>query len=48
ADALIRIAHPDFREDLTKQAYAMGLRLNKLGSLPKTPETFYKNVKVWD
>ncbi len=41
AAALIGIAHPDFREELSRQAAANGIRLSKLSSLPATPAQFF-------
>jgi acyl-CoA hydrolase len=44
AAALIGIAHPQFREELTKQAIAHGIGLNALALHRKPPEHFFSNA----
>jgi acyl-CoA hydrolase len=44
ATALIRIAHPKFREELTRQAVANGLNLNLLAKHRQPPEHFFSRT----
>jgi acyl-CoA hydrolase len=46
AKALIQIAHPQFREELTRQAIANGLNFSGLSRLRQPPEQFYSNANV--
>jgi len=39
--ALIQIAHPEFRDDLTRQAIANGLNLSGVSRLRPPPEKFF-------
>lgn len=41
AEALINIAHPDFRDDLRRQALETGIRLSALDRLPKAPSRYF-------
>ncbi len=41
ADALIRVAHPDFREQLARDARDAGFKLSQMKDLPPTPAQFF-------
>ena len=43
ASALIEIAHPQFRDELSRQAVTNGLNLPGLSRLRRPPEAFYSN-----
>jgi len=45
ASALIEIAHPQFRDELSRQAMANGLNLSGLSRLPRPPEKFFSRVQ---
>ena len=45
ARSLIELAHPQFRDELTRQAIENGLNLSGLSRLRRPPETFYSNVR---
>jgi acyl-CoA hydrolase len=44
ASALIGIAHPQFRDELTRKAIESGLNLSGLGRMRKPPEAFYSKA----
>ena len=44
AEALIGIAHPDFREDLARSMSAAGMRLEKLSGMPAVPAGYYSRA----
>jgi acyl-CoA hydrolase len=44
ASALIGIAHPQFRDELTRKAGESGLHLGGLSRMRKPPESFYSKA----
>jgi acyl-CoA hydrolase len=46
ANALIEIAHPQFRDELAREAAANGLNLSRVSRLPKPPQKFYSRTQV--
>lgn len=44
AEALINIAHPDFREDLAREMRDAGMQLDDVGRIPEAPARFFHSV----